>query len=130
MHAMTIHKTTLAALAHLVHAIRHDTITARNLRAREWDPPGILRALEAVANRPLADVAVAAIRAASDRLDQDTPAIIAASGSHWAGTVTAQQPVRDVCPYHPDRLLPCVDCADYASRVAPPDRIRAIREGR
>ena len=59
-------------LASLVHELRSD-----------WQEPGIRSALAKVADRPLADVAIAAIQAATTRTDQRTPAIIAMGGSHW-----------------------------------------------
>ena len=59
-------------LAVLIHEIRP-----------EWAEPGIASALTKVADRPLADVAIAAIQAAATRTDQRTPAIIAMGGSHW-----------------------------------------------
>ena len=62
----------VARLASLVHELRPD-----------WQEPGIRSALTRVADRPLIDVAAAAI-AASRRTDQRTPAIIAADGTHWA----------------------------------------------
>lgn len=60
-----------ARLASLVHTIRPD-----------WQEPGIRAALAKVADRPLLDVAVAAV-AACRRLDQRTPAVIACDGAHW-----------------------------------------------
>ena len=59
-------------LATLIHEIRPD-----------WAEPGIASALAKVSDRPLAEVAVAAIKAATTRTDQHTPAIIAMGGSHW-----------------------------------------------
>ena len=59
-------------LATLIHEIRPD-----------WAEPGIASALAKVADRPLADVAVAAIKAATTRTDQRPPAIIGMGGSHW-----------------------------------------------
>lgn len=125
----TIQSTTLAALAHVVAAVRHEAISTRKPGAREWEPRGIVRQLEAVANRSLIDVTTAAIRAAADRLDQDTPAIISAGGSHWAGTATARTPAADICPHH--RVpVPCRECAEYARKVVTDrERIRAIRRG-
>ena len=60
-------------LATLIHEIRPD-----------WAEPGIASALAKVADRPLAEVAVAAIKAATTRTDQRTPAIIGMGGSHWS----------------------------------------------
>ena len=68
-------------LASLIHEIRP-----------EWAEPGIASALTKVADRPLADVAIAAIQAATTRTDQRTPAIIAMGGSHWTTNGSSQQP--------------------------------------
>ena len=71
-------------LATLIHEIRP-----------EWAEPGIASALTKVADRPLADVAIAAIQAATTRTDQRTPAIIAMGGSHWGthgGLTIAHRP--------------------------------------
>ncbi|MDI9627066.1 MAG: hypothetical protein QM286_00725 [Acidobacteriota bacterium] len=68
-----------ARLANLVHTLRPD-----------WQEPGIKAALAKVADRPLIDVASAAI-AACRRTDQHTPAIIAASGNHWPDPTNAQR---------------------------------------
>lgn len=59
------------AIAFLVEAIRPD-----------WGAPGVMAALDKLRDRPLADVTVAAMRAAM-RDDQRTPAVIALSGPHW-----------------------------------------------
>ena len=61
----------VARLASLVHAIRPD-----------WDEPGIRSALTKVTDRPLVDVAAAAV-AATRRIDQRSPQIIAMTGDHW-----------------------------------------------
>lgn len=58
-------------LANLVHEIRTD-----------WQEPGIRAALAKVADRPLLEVAAAAL-AATGRVDQRTPAVIALDGEHW-----------------------------------------------
>ena len=65
------------AIAYLVAAIRAET------GATPWDRPGIEATLAKLDDQPLAAVAVAAINAAATRPDQRTPAVIAASGSHW-----------------------------------------------
>lgn len=59
-------------LASLVHAIRHD-----------WDEVGVASVLRKVADRPLAEVALAAVACALERTDQHTPACIALDGHHW-----------------------------------------------
>lgn len=70
------------AIAFLVEAIRSEG------PGEQWSTPGILAALDKLRDRPLADVAVAAIRATA-RTDQRTPAVIAMGGEHWA---TGKQP--------------------------------------
>ena len=64
------------AIAFLVEAIRSEG------PGEQWSTPGILAALDKLRDRPLADVAVAAIRATA-RTDQRTPAVIAMAGEHW-----------------------------------------------
>jgi hypothetical protein len=51
--------------------------------ARRWDTAGIMAALAKVADRALPEVALATIRAASDR-ECETPGVIPSAGSHWA----------------------------------------------
>ena len=67
----TVETAWASRLANLVHAIRHD-----------WDEAGIRSAILKVADRPLLEVAVAAL-AATGRVDQRTPAVIALDGEHW-----------------------------------------------
>ena len=93
-------------LATLIHEIRPD-----------WAEPGIASALAKVADRPLAEVAVAAIKAATTRTDQRTPAIIGMGGSHWGQDASssnggnnyrptaANTPSCDNCGY-PEHLHP------------------------
>ena len=84
-------------LATLIHEIRPD-----------WAEPGIASALAKVADRPLADVAVAAIKAATTRTDQRTPAIIAMGGSHWTTNGSSQQSA----PKQPNEPT-CANCGYY-----------------
>ena len=117
------------ALAGLIHELRPD----------QWDEHGILVTLRKVSERPLPDVAAAAIYCAIHRTDQHTPACIALDGEHWqaadrmAGQHT-NQPARppylagDRCPTH-NQWTPCLTCQRIAA--GPPataEQIRAIRQ--
>lgn len=75
----------VSRLANLIHTIRPD-----------WDEAGVRAALAKVMDRPLIDVATAAL-AATHRTDQYTPAIIAKPGAHWSTTKHTPEPARDPC---------------------------------
>lgn len=103
----------LDRLAMLVSEIRPD-----------WQTGGVRSALLKVADRPLREVALAAL-AATSRTDQHSPAVIALDGPHWRlpGIETRPPVVRpdpselcDVC----DRLLD--DCRRTNALVAPEHR--------
>lgn len=131
----TVETAWASRLANLVHAIRHD-----------WDEPGIRSAILKVADRPLLEVAVAAL-AATGRVDQRTPAVIAFDGEHWRAldrltgdtqpeARRPQPPDRLACPVHGDPE-PCRTCPppvtpDVAKRRLAEARaaIRAAREDR
>ena len=115
------------ALAAIIHEIR-----------AEWDERGTLAALRRCSERPLAQVAAAAIHCATYRHDQRTPSVIAMDGEHWSaldrmtgreGTGRAPE-IR--CDTHREPL-PCLTCDRQrrAAEDAPPDRaaehIAAIR---
>ena len=118
----TVETAWIGRLASLVHAIRND-----------WDEQGIRSALLKVADRPLADVARAAISATS-RTDQRTPAVIALDGEHWrapgsAPTVTTAPGIVTRCE-HKLPGLSCTECypRTVASRAVPtPEQKEAIR---
>ena len=82
-------------LATLIHEIRPD-----------WAEPGIASALAKVADRPLAEVAVAAIKAATTRTDQRTPAIISMGGSHWVQDANSSSSYRPTAANTPS----CGNC--------------------
>ncbi len=104
---MTNRRDLNSAIAFLVHEIRPD-----------WGRPGIEKILGQLDDRPLVDVVVAAVTAADSRLDQRTPAVIAATGSHWRGgskfKATPEPP-----PYQPPTApaLPPATTAAYAARA-------------
>lgn len=104
------------ALAHFIHAIRND-----------WDAAGIIGQLGAARTRaPKADLAIAAIRAASNRTNR-TPAIIGYDGAHWRTPEPHEQPTRlpqfPDCAKHPgNKLIGCPECRQ--TRVAMPTEIR------
>ena len=85
-------------LATLIHEIRPD-----------WAEPGIASALAKVADRPLAEVAVAAIKAATTRTDQHTPAIISMGGSHWVQDANSSSSYRPAVANPPT----CANCGYY-----------------
>ena len=95
----------IARLANLVHTIRPD-----------WQEPGIRSALAKVADRPLLDVALAAL-AACRRIDQRTPAVIACDGDHWpkaqAQRTYTEPGIVTYCP-HGEPGMRCTEC--YPSR--------------
>jgi len=98
------------------HALAFLAAACRPTNAPTWDQPGILAALRKVHDRPLAQIALATIRAAADPTAQ-TPGVIAATESiHWqeklAATTTPRPPRGDEqCPIHPgqwrDRCSGC-----------------------
>ena len=90
-------------LATLIHEIRPD-----------WAEPGIASALAKVADRPLADVAVAAIKAATTRTDQRTPAIIGMGGSHWVQDASSSSSYRPAVANSPT----CANCG-YPAHLHP-----------
>ena len=101
-------------VANLVHAIRPD-----------WDENGVASSLRKVADRPLAQVVLAAVTAATTRPDQRTPAVIAQDGSHWrvGATGSTDQPPRAQRCVH-DVVGHCDAChGDLPSK----ERIRELR---
>ena len=90
-------------LATLIHEIRPD-----------WAEPGIASALAKVADRPLAEVAVAAIKAATTRTDQRTPAIIGMGGSHWVQDASSSSSYRPAVANSPT----CANCG-YPAHLHP-----------
>ena len=82
--------------AHMLAAL---AVACRPHGAPTWDAPGVVAAIGKVANLSLADVAMACIRAASDKTAL-TPAVIAATSSiHWAEKVTPQMTPRNPRPH-------------------------------
>ena len=109
-------------LASLVATIRPD-----------WDEPGITSVLRKVCDRPLAQVARAAITCAIERTDQRTPACIALDGHHWADS-PAKAPTRiDASPLlceHGHRPARCEACATAPRSAGPtPEQRAQIRAG-
>lgn len=101
-------------IANLIHTLRPD-----------WDQRGIETQLRKVCDRPLGTVALAAISAALERIDQRTPTVIAADGPHWRiGTAkpTEQPPSAQRCPHN------VVGYCDACNGPLPSlERIREIR---
>lgn len=95
------------AIAFLVKA-RRDTLHG----ATKWDEPGIDAALSRVSGLDLADVTIAAMRAANDR-DLKTPALIGDTSSSAWRERTAER----VAPRHPfDAATHCAICSEEQAR--------------
>lgn len=90
------------AIAVLVHQLRPD-----------WDVRGVMAALGQCRDREPADVAIAAVKAASDRKNR-TPAVIALAGPHWlsADRTTTQTPpaLNALCSRHAKEPQFCPWC--------------------
>jgi len=71
--------------------------SCRPTGARRWDEAGIVAAIAQVRSRSLPEVAMAVIRAASDR-DCQTPGVIPSNGSHWAESVSVRPAVVESAP--------------------------------
>lgn len=102
------------ALAVLVHEIRD-----------EWDEHGALSVIRKLSDKPLADVAAAALYCAVKRTDQRTPACIGFPGEHWQAFTRA---AGQTTP--PPAALPYYDTTPVQSEPNPVtdvDKIRAIR---
>lgn len=85
---MTVNETQQRAIAFLARSCRPQG-------SRPWDEVGILSNLAKVADRPLGDVVLAVIRAASDP-NVNTPGVIPTAGPHWAeGSYKPPVPVAD-----------------------------------
>ena len=112
----------VARLASLVHTIRPD-----------WQEPGIRSALAKVADRPLLDVALAAL-AACRRIDQRTPAVIACDGDHWPKGQQAQRTYTEpgivtYCP-HGEPGMRCLEChpRTHQGTLPTPEQRATMRE--
>lgn len=105
-------------LKHLAWLVRE---TRRNAGGSEWELPGIEAQLAKLTHLPLHQVATAAVWAAT-RLDQRTPAIIPAQGSHWRELPGYAPPAGPVtCPYHRQHPKPCPECAKHAQALPDPE---------
>jgi hypothetical protein len=72
-------------------------VACRPAGARRWDSAGVMAALAKVADRGLAEVVMATVRAASDR-NVDSPGVIPSAGSHWAESASVRTFVPDSAP--------------------------------
>jgi hypothetical protein len=93
-------------------------IACRPIGAPVWDEQGVMAALSRVANRNIAEVIIAATRAAADR-EAKTPGVIPTNGPHWSSDAipsaakTANHPPKrdETCPHHPAyRATNCGGC--------------------
>lgn len=97
---MTINETQQRAIAFIARSCRPPG-------ARPWDEVGILANLAKVAERPLADVTLATIRAASDP-NANTPGVIPTAGPHWdEGSYKPTPPAAEQVPRQ-DRCSVCM----------------------
>lgn len=109
------------ALAALVAAIRDDT------GATPWHEQGVTAVLTGLTDRPILDVALAAVIAAATRPDQHAPTVIALDGQHWTRAAAAlappgEQPAQrnpsvERCP-HGGYSLACGQCRTRAAHTA------------
>ena len=103
---MPITQSQLSALTAALHQARKD-----------WDLPGIRRALARAAEiGSFADLGVAAFRCAANP-DHMTPALIPEPGVHWQGTTAGSRPAPLMCPEHPER--PAGHCVVCISQSVP-----------
>ena len=102
----------------------------------DWDEHGIAAVIRKISDRPLAEVAHAALTAAITRTDQRTPAVIALDGKHWRlhGVERPAPPAPSSvivtrCGHNLVGAL-CAECHPVERRgVSMPDDVRAkIRE--
>ena len=112
------HADALAALA----------VACRPYGAPQWDPVGVTAAIAKVKHLGLADVAMAVIRAASDR-DAKTPGVITATNSlHWREKLTEPSTKRE--PYDPQHT--CGVCgfaeADCRARWEGDHEFESVRQ--
>lgn len=101
-----MNRRTLDAIAVLVIELRRET-------GQPWDPPGVMAALQPLADHDPAPLAIAAIRAATNPTNR-TPAVIGLDGPHWRDT-PAHTPTPTPPRYRPEP----------ARNVAPPERAAA-----
>ena len=95
------------------HMLASLAVACRPYGAPHWDAPGVVAVLAKLADRALADVAMALLRAASDAAAQ-TPGVLTAPASiHWRERLTPQSAPRapragescGVCGKHLDGCL-------------------------
>lgn len=106
---MTATDQQLRALAFLAKACRPNG-------ARRWDEAGIMAALAKVADRSLAEVVLATVRAAADR-DCETPGVIPTAGSHWRSAAVEVGPT-PTPPKFRSESGPKLSTEEYAGHAA------------
>lgn len=95
----------------------------------DWPRHGIRTALLRVADRPLAVVFLAALRAATTR-PEPNPAIIAEPGPHWDWPTPDEAGAPTWCDHGRPGALHCPDCRPPAQRTGPtPEQRAQIRAG-
>lgn len=114
----------LGLAARLIAGIR--TETARHSGCREWDTPGIAKALQATEGPPGAVLAAAALAAEDANLRAPSAAAFKA---HWP--VQASAPPKashDIpCPEHIGERMPCRRCTE-GTRPPRPEELAAMRQ--
>ncbi len=83
-------------------------VACRPFGATHWDAPGVVAVLRKFADRALADVTMALMRAASDPLAK-TPGVLTATGSsYWGERLTPQ-----IAPRAPKPSEACMVCGKH-----------------
>lgn len=107
MNAPSLRSQQLDAIAWLVSTIRPD-----------WGRVGVRAQLDRLPDTDPADLAVVAITAAVTRADQQTPAVIAMGGDHWAGLPSGKRPGVPLRTWTPP--------APPAGPIPTPDRVAEL----
>lgn len=109
--------------ARLIAGIR--TETARHSGCREWDTPGIAKALQATEGPPGAVLAAAAIAAEDPTLDKPSATAFKA---RWHSKASAPPKVSHniPCPEHPGHVMPCRRCTE-GTRPPTPEELAEMR---
>lgn len=100
---------------HQADALAALAVACRPYGALKWDPAGVVAAIAKVKHLGLADVAMAVIRAASDR-DAKTPGVITATNSlHWREKLSEPRARRT--PYDPQHTCGVCGFAEDECRM-------------
>lgn len=110
--------------ARVVAGIR--TETAQRTGCREWDTPGIAKALRETEGSPGAVLAAACLAAEDAKLERPSAAGFRVC---WPVNAATQPKVSHnvPCPDHPGRVMPCDLCRE-GKRPPTPDELAAARD--